>query len=237
MNIIAIIPARGGSKSIPRKNIRRVAGRPLIAHSIEHGLKSKLISRVIVSTDDEEIASIASSYGAEVPFIRPSEFAQDDTPDWPVFNHALHWLQEHEDYRADMVVNLRPTTPNRRSDTIDRAIMTFADHENFDSLRSIRPADYSPYKMVLMRPDGCIEPVVRPPNLVNELWNMPRQALPVAYQGDGYIDITRPLVILEHGSMFGPRTMGYLISEPAIDIDYEEDLHKAEALLTNSGLQ
>lgn len=231
MNIIAIIPARGGSKSIPRKNIRQVGGKPLLAHSIEHGLTSTLISRVIVSTDDKEIAAIAARYGAEVPFLRPPEFAQDDTPDWPVFNHALRWLLDHEGYQADLVVNLRPTTPNRRVETIDRAIQTLIYQPEYDSLRSIRLAEYSPYKMVLMRPDGCIEPVVRPPNCVNELWNMPRQALPTAYQGDGYVDIARAPVILDYGSMFGPRTLGFVIDEPAVDIDYEADLAQADELL------
>lgn len=237
LNIIAIIPARGGSKSIPRKNIRLVGGKPLIAHSIEQALQSECITRVIVSTDDQEIAEIASRHGAEVPFIRPAEYAQDDTPDWPVFNHALTWMIQNEKYEADLVINLRPTTPNRRVETIDQAIRMLINQPGFNSLRSVRPAEYSPYKMVLMRPDGCIEPVVRPPNCVNELWNMPRQALPVAYQGDGYIDITRPDVILKYGSMFGARTMGYLIAERAVDIDYEGDLKQAEALLMSNGQQ
>lgn len=231
MNVLAIIPARGGSKSIPRKNIRLFGGKPLIAHSIEQGLGSKCINRVIVSTDDEEIARIAAKYGAEVPFIRPAEFAQDDTPDWPVFNHALRWLRENEQYEAELVVNLRPTTPNRRVETIDEAIRTLAARPEIDALRSLRPAEYSPYKMVLIRPDGCIEPVVRPPNCVNELWNMPRQALPAAYQGDGYVDISRSRIILEYGSMIGPNTLGFLISEPAVDIDSEADLRQAESLL------
>ncbi len=234
MNIVAIIPARGGSRSIPRKNIRLVGGKPLIAHSIEKALQSESITRVIVSTDDQEIAEIAARHGAEVPFIRPAEYAQDDTPDWPVFNHALMWMHNNERYEADIVINLRPTTPNRRVETIDQAIRMLIKHPGFDSLRSVRPADYSPYKMVLMRPDGCIEPVVRPPNCVNELWNMPRQALPEAYQGDGYIDITRSEVILKYGSMFGARTMGYLIAERAVEIDYEGDLKQAEALLMSN---
>jgi N-acylneuraminate cytidylyltransferase len=237
LNIVAIIPARGGSKSIPRKNIRIIGGKPLIAHSIEQALKSECITRVIVSTDDQEIAEIAAKHGAEVPFIRPAEYAQDDTPDWPVFNHALTWITQNEKYETDLVINLRPTTPNRQVETIDHAIRTLIEHPEFDSLRSLRHAEYSPYKMVLMRPDGCIEPVVWPPNCVNELWNMPRQALPEAYQGDGYIDITRSAVILKYGSMFGARTMGYLISEPAVDIDYEEDLRQAEALLMSNTRQ
>ena len=229
--ILALIPARGGSKSIPRKNIRLIAGKPLIAHSIEQAKKSAHITRVIVSTDDLEIAEISRRFDAEVPFLRPSEFAQDDTPDWPVFNHALRWLKDNEGYEPEIVVHLRPTTPNRRVETLDHAIATFIQIPEADSMRSVRPAEYSPYKMVLIRPDGCIEPVVIPPNCKNELWNMPRQALPQAYQGDGYIDITRPRVILGRKSMFGEKTKAYIVDESVVDIDYEEDLRKAERML------
>ena len=234
MKVIAIIPARGGSKSIPRKNIRTFAGKPLIAHTIELAMSSTLITRVLVSTDDQEIADISRQFGAEVPFLRPAEFAQDDTPDWPVFNHALRWLSENEHYECDIVVHLRATTPNRRVQTVDRAIDRFISSPEIDSMRSLRPAEYSPYKMVLIRADGYIEPVVIPPNCKNELWNMPRQALPQAYQGDGYIDITRPRVILERQSMLGEKTLPFIIDEPVIDIDYEEDLRRAEQILRSS---
>lgn len=235
MKILALIPARGGSKSIPRKNIRLVAGKPLIAHTIGQALDSCLINRVIVSTDDVEIAAIARQFDADVPFLRPPELAQDETPDWPVFNHALRWLKEHENYEPDLVIHLRATTPNRRVETLDKAIAAFIKMPEAESIRSVRLADYSPYKMVLIRPDGCIEPVVIPPNCKNELWNMPRQALPQAYQGDGYVDITRPRVILGRKSMFGAKTRAYIIDEPVVDIDYEEDLRKAEKILNCVG--
>ena len=113
MEILALIPARGGSKSIPRKNIRPLAGHPLIAYSIAAGRQSNLVTRTIVSTDDEEIARIARQYGAETPFLRPAEFAQDNTTDFPVFTHALSWLKEHEGYQPEIVVQLRPTSPIR----------------------------------------------------------------------------------------------------------------------------
>jgi CMP-N,N'-diacetyllegionaminic acid synthase len=231
MEVLALIPARGGSKSVPRKNIRALAGKPLIAHTIEQAKKSRQITRVVVSTDDPEIAEISRQFGAEVPFLRPADLAEDETPDWPVFNHALRWLQDHEKYEPDIVVHLRATTPNRRVETLDRAIADFIATPGIDSMRSLRPAEYSPYKMVLIRPDGCIEPVVIPPNCRNELWNMPRQALPQAYQGDGYVDITRPRVILDRKSMFGEKTRAYIIDESVVDIDYEEDLKKAEKML------
>jgi len=102
--VLAIVPARGGSKSIPRKNIRFFAGHPLIAYSIAAGLAAETVTRVIVSTDDEEIAAVARQYGAEVPFLRPAELSWDDTPDLPVFQHALTWLAEHDSYRPEIVV-------------------------------------------------------------------------------------------------------------------------------------
>ena len=113
--ILALIPARGGSKGIPRKNIRSFAGHPLIAYSIAAGLQARQPMRVIVTTDDEQIAEVARRCGAETPFLRPAELAQDHTTDLPVFQHALRWLAEHEDYHPQVVVHLRPTTPIRRT--------------------------------------------------------------------------------------------------------------------------
>lgn len=111
--IITIIPARGGSKRIPGKNIAPLAGKPLIAHSIEESLDCSLVERTIVSTDDPEIAEVARRWGAEVPFLRPGEFSRDDTTDLPVFIHALEWLQANDNLLPDLVVHLRPTTPLR----------------------------------------------------------------------------------------------------------------------------
>src|SRR5437867_12897651 len=122
--ILALIPARGGSKGIPRKNIKVVAGKPLIAYSIEQALASRFITRTIVSTDDPEIAKVARDFGADVPFMRPSEFAQDLSPDIEVFRHALESLRKSERYVCELVVHLRPTGPVRRVELIDRAIET-----------------------------------------------------------------------------------------------------------------
>lgn len=121
VHVLALIPARGGSKSIPRKNIGLFAGHPLVAYSIAAGLQAASVSRVVVSTDDEEIASVARRYGAETPFRRPEALAQDDTLDLPVFEHALRWLEQHEGYRPEVVVQLRPTSPIRPRDLVDRA--------------------------------------------------------------------------------------------------------------------
>ena len=141
---LALIPARAGSKSIPNKNIQPFHGHPLLAYSIAAAQQADSVSRVIVSTDSEEIAAIAREYGAETPFLRPTEFAQDDTEDFPVFEHALNWLAENEDYHPDIVVQLRPTSPVRPSGLIDQAIATLLDHRDADSLRGVVLAGQNP---------------------------------------------------------------------------------------------
>ncbi len=236
MEILALIPARGGSKSIPRKNIRQVGGKPLIAYSIEHALAAHSITRVIVSTDDEEIAGIARIHGAEVPFLRPAEFAQDHSPDIDVFRHALDWLRDQEGYQPEIVVHLRPTMPLRLPQTIDRAISWFMEHPEADSLRSLNPAQQSPFKMWLMNSGGYLDPVVNTPE-GREPYNMPRQKLPLVYWQNGYIDVIRSKVIVNLGSMTGKKILGFLIEEPCIDIDYERALRQVERLLAGRPLE
>ena len=228
--ILALIPARGGSKSIPRKNLRLVAGKPLLAHSIGQAKGSRLITRVMVSTEDPEIAEVARQHGAEVPFLRPAELAQDETPDLPVFQHALAWLQAHERYAPDVVVHLRPTAPVRRVEVIDLAIRTFLEHPEVDSLRSVSVASQSPYKMWVIGEDGCLEPVVKRGAL--ESWNLPRQLLPRVYWQNGYLDVTRPEVI-HAGSMTGRRILPFVVDEACVEIDYAEQLALAERLLAD----
>ena len=145
--VLALIPARGGSKSIPRKNIRPFAGYPLIAYSIAAGLAAETVTRVIVSTDDEEIAAVSRQYGAEIPFLRPAEFSQDQTPDLPVFQHALHWLAENEGYQPEIVVQLRPTSPFRRVLHIDQAVYQLLEHPDADAVRTVCVPFQNPFKM------------------------------------------------------------------------------------------
>ena len=122
MNVLAIIPARGGSKGIPRKNLAELLGKPLVAHSIAHALAAKRVTRTIVSTDDEEIRRVAIAHGAEAPFLRPAGLAGDAVLDLPVFQHALAFLKDTENYRPDIVVHLRPTTPLRKPEWVDEAV-------------------------------------------------------------------------------------------------------------------
>ena len=228
--VLALIPARGGSKSVPRKNIIPLLGKPMIAWVIEHALACKHVTRVIVTTDDEEIAAVAKSYGAEVPFMRPVELAQDLSVDIEFHRHAVDWLKQHENYVPDMVINLRPTPPSRQPTIIDKAIETFAAHPEFDALRSVHLAQQSPFKMWTIDEKGYMRPVAPLPG-VAEPYNQPRQKLPLVYWQDGYIDITRPKVILEQNSTTGRVILPFIIDEPAADVDYPDELGEAEAQL------
>jgi YrbI family 3-deoxy-D-manno-octulosonate 8-phosphate phosphatase len=227
--VLALIPARGGSKGIPRKNIRLFAGFPLIAYSIAAGHQAKTVTRVIVTTDDEEIAGVARSFGAETPFLRPAELAQDRTLDLPVFQHALTWLAEHEDYHPQVVVQLRPTTPIRPPDLVDRSVSLLLTHPEADSVRGITPAHENPFKMWLMDGEGKpIRPVTNVPG-IEEPYNSPRQILPAAYSHTGLIDVIRPATILELNSMSG-KTILPILFDPAYaaDLDTPEDWKHAE---------
>ena len=230
--VLALIPARSGSKSVPGKNLRRLLGKPLLAYSIEHALQCSLVNRVIVTTDSQEIADVARAHGADAPFLRPVEIAGDYSRDVEFHRHALEWLDEHEHYRPQLVVNFRPTHPVRRQETIACAIETFAAATEADSLRSVRPAHQSPYKMWRIGEDGYAIPVTELKDSA-EPYNMPRQLLPMVYWQDGYIDITRPEVIFKQHSTTGRRILPFLIEEECVEIDYEDELLAAEQLLAN----
>ncbi len=234
--VLAIIPARGGSKGIPRKNIRNFAGHPLIAYSIEAGLAAETVTRVILSTDDEEIASVGRQYGAETPFLRPSEFAQDQSLDLPVFQHALAWLAEQENYRPDVVVQLRPTSPIRPPSLVDEAVCLLLDNPDADSVRGVVPAGQNPHKMWRldsatgqMRPLLTVEGIAEP-------YNAPRQVLPPVYWQTGHIDAIRPHVFSQ-GSMSGKVILPVMINpEYTVDIDTPKDWARYEWLVWHSDL-
>jgi N-acylneuraminate cytidylyltransferase len=226
--VLALIPARGGSKSIPRKNLLRLAGKPLIAHTIAVAQASTRITRIVVSTDDEEIAEVARACGAEVPFLRPAEFAQDHSPDIDAFRHALLSLRDLDGYRCDAVVHLRPTNPVREPARVDQAIAAFLASPRADSLRSVSPAAQTPYKMWRVT-GGLLEPVVRLAS--GESFNLPRQGLPQVFWQNGYVDIVRPEVILERGQMSGDRILPFVMDEPIYELDYPDGIAAAEAAL------
>ncbi len=227
MDILAIIPARSGSKSVPHKNIRLIAGKPMLVYSIEHAQKSKYINRIILSTDSEEYADIGLKYGAEVPFIRPKEYAQDESLDIEVFYHCLNYLKEHDNYCPDIVVQLRPTYPIRRTEDIDNMIELLLNEKEADSVRSVAPAKEIAYKMWFKDNRGYMKPILTD---IAEAYNMPRQKLPAIYYQNACIDVTRGRTILENYSMTGIGIMGYTM-EKNYDIDTEEEFEKAEEYL------
>jgi len=229
MEILALIPARGGSKGIPRKNIIDLCGKPLIAYSIEQAIASRWINRVVVSTDDEEIAGVSKKYGAEAPFMRPAEYAGDFSPDIDVFKHALKWFETNEGYVPDIVVHLRPTCPVREVVRIDEAIELFVNTPEADSLRSVSVPIQTPYKMWRIV-DGFMKPLLELPG-IDEPYNQPRQSLPEVYSQTPYLDIVRANVISNKGKMTGTRIIPYIINEVWVDIDYPEDLKEVEQLI------
>jgi len=234
--ILGIVPARGGSKGIPRKNIRVFVGYPLIAYSIAAGLQSKHVTRLIVTTDDPEIATIARSFGAEIPFMRPVELAQDDTLDLPVFQHALSWLKEKEGYLPDAVVHLRPTSPVRPVDLVDKSVELLLQNPQVDSVRGVVPAGQNPFKMWRITPEGKMNPLLQVEG-IDEPYNAPRQSLPKVYWHTGIIDVIRPSVILEKNSMSGDEILPVHV-DPAfsVDIDTPQDWAECEGLIRKRDL-
>jgi CMP-N,N'-diacetyllegionaminic acid synthase len=228
--VLALIPARGGSKSIPRKNVIEVAGKPLIAWSILQACESARIGRVVVSTDDDEIAAVARTWGAEVPFVRPAEYAQDLSPDIDVVRHALQFLADHDGYRPEMVVHLRATGPVRRVDDIDAAVDLLAAHPDADAVRSVSLVRQTPYKMWRLCDDGTMEPLLRLPALP-DCQSRPRQQLPHVYWQNGYVDVLRPRAVLEKDSMWGDRVLPFVVETTLFDLDYPEDIEPVERAL------
>jgi YrbI family 3-deoxy-D-manno-octulosonate 8-phosphate phosphatase len=235
--VLALIPARGGSKGIPRKNIRDFAGYPLIAYSIKAALQSQAVTRTIVSTDDEEIAAVAREYGAETPFLRPEEFSLDNTTDLPVFQHALKWLEEHENYCPDVVVHLRPTSPIRPLTCVDDAVNILLSHPEADSVRGVVEAGQNPYKMWRIDPTTGRMSVLIGVDGINEAFNAPRQKLPTVFWQTGHIDAIRPQAILKKNSMSGNVVMPLVIdTRYTVDIDTLADWKQAEWLVREGGL-
>jgi N-acylneuraminate cytidylyltransferase len=229
IGVVAVIPARGGSKGLPRKNLRPLAGHPLIAWTIAAARAAATVTSVIVSTDDEEIAEVARAFGAEAPFLRPAELARDDTPDLPVFEHALGWLARERAERPELVVQLRPTSPFRPVGLVDDAVALLRAHAGADSLRAVTSPSQTPFKM--WRLEGPrLAPLLG--TMEEELFNAPRQRLPPAYWQTGHIDVVRPATILAQRSMSGRRIVPYVVDPRyAVDIDTLDQLELAEWLL------
>lgn len=238
LEILAVIPARGGSKGIPRKNIKVFAGYPLIAYSIQAAKNSKYVTRTIVSTDDMEIAAVAKEYGAEVPFLRPDEFAQDQTLDFPVFENLLTTLKETEGYHPDYVIQLRPTSPIRPINLVDDAIEEILKDPLIDSVRGVVPSGQNPFKMWKIHPkSGLMEGLLKIEG-IEEPYNSARQALPDTYWQTGHIDVIRTNVILDQKSMSGKKIKPiHIHPDFTVDLDKPADWQKAEWQVWYGGLE
>ena len=243
-NILGLILARGGSKSIPKKSIALCDGKPLLYYTIKAAQQSRLLTRIAISTDDEEIAEVARSQGVEVPFMRPKELAEDEVPDFPVFQHALTWFRDKESYVPDVVVHLRPTTPFKSPRDIDRGIKLLLDSPDAESVRSVCTPLHSPFKMYQIKEgEKFLKPLLLGvyPEVFNkdpEAFNLPRQLLPVVWRHSGYIDVIRASVILEKKSMSGRKILPLFFDEKRdIDIDTLKELRYAEEIIRSIRMQ
>ena len=228
--VLAIIPARSSSKGIVDKNIRLCNGKPLIAYSIEHALESNSVNKIVVSTDSERYAAISREYGAEAPFLRPSDIAGDKSLDIEVFKHALLFLKDHENYIPDICVHLRPTHPIREAYVIDEMVQLLVCNPAWDSVRTVSLSPVTPYKMWLIGKNGTLSPVASCG--IPEAYNAPRQILPRTYLQNACVDVVRRSVIIEKHSMTGSIIGGY-IQEMDYDIDSESEFLNAELYLKN----
>jgi CMP-N,N'-diacetyllegionaminic acid synthase len=229
MKIIALIPARSGSKGVLHKNIRKLGDLPLIAYSILLAKMVKEIDRVIVSTDSEEYALIAKEFGAEVPFLRPKHISGDKSTDLDAFKHCINWLEENENYKPELIFHFRPTTPLRCPLIIKDALKMIIDNPS-TSVRSGHKATESPFKWFLKDEEGYFKGLQE--NIDSERVNMPRQVFPDVYVPDGYVDIIKTDTIIEQGTLHGNKMLVFE-SPICYEIDTEEDFKFLEYKINN----
>ena len=229
MNAIAFIFARGGSKGLPGKNIHSLGGKPLIAWSIEHAQADKRIGRIIVSTDSEEIAEVAQRYGAEVPFIRPAEFARDDSPEWDAWQHALSYIQETDGTLPKVMVSVPTTAPLRLPIDIENCLDEF-ENNDADMVITVTEAHRNPYfNMVKLNADGTVGLVIPPNSAISQ-----RQDTPEIFDMTTVAYVARPEFVMAGNSLFdGKVRQVYVPAERAIDIDTPLDFMIAECIMAN----
>lgn len=224
MRVLGIIPARGGSKGIPGKNVRPLGGKPLLVHTAEAALAARRLSRVVLTTDDERIAEVGRGCGLEVPFLRPAELAMDDTPTLPVLQHAVTELEKAGD-RFDAVCLLQPTSPFRRAGDIDGCIELL--ETGLDAVVSMLPVppEHNPHWVYFRDGEGLLrlatgedQPIPR------------RQELPPAFHRDGSVYVTRRDVLMEGNSLYGRRLGGFLADSRSVNLDTPADWERAERL-------
>ena len=218
--IVALIPARSGSKGVPNKNIRDLGGGSILEWSIAACLRSVLIERTIVSTDSENYATLARKLGAETPFLRPAEISTDSSPDFEFIKHALMWLSEY-DQLPEYVVHIRPTTPFRNPELIDDAIRLYMHSQDATALRSVHAMSESAYKTFEVSEDGVLKSVGSN-SVTLDIANNARQIFPDTFLANGYVDVLSVDFILKNGLIHGDKVIPFIT--PVVDeIDTEED--------------
>jgi CMP-N-acetylneuraminic acid synthetase len=225
--VLGIVPARGGSKGIVRKNIRLLGGKPLIAYTASAAQKSACLSRVLLSTDDKEIAEIGKSVGLSVPFLRSAELALDSTPMIDVVLHAIRWAESQGEH-YDAICLLQPTSPLRSAETIDRCISRLWE-QDVDCVVSLRPVppEYNPHWVYFETPEGFLKPSIGDSDPIPA-----RQLLPAAYHRDGGVITAKTKSVLDKRSLYGAKTVGVLSPEDeACDLDTEEQWEVLELQL------
>ncbi len=228
IRVLAIIPARAGSKRVKNKNVRRVAGKPLIQFAIEAAAAAKTVDACIVSTDSTEIAALAKKLGADVPFLRPKEFARDDSPDIEYAKHALQWVEKNRKWKPEVIVLLPPDAPLRSAKDID-GVVNFLLKENLDSVRTLSgPVRHPPFKALWVMKKGKGNRIAP---LFPQFVGMPSQQLPAYFLSVSVAYATRANFV-KKGTLWGPRVGGYLIEEnQCVEIDEEDQLRQAELAL------
>lgn len=233
LNIMCLILARGGSQRIPGKNIKILGGKPLIAYTIECAKKSKYINRIIVSTDSDEIARVAKKFGAEAPFRRPARISKADSTELDAFIHALNWLKENQNYTPDLIVKLFPTSPLRKTESVDKAIELLLADPQADSVRSVRLCSEHPHKMwTIDRKMNRLRPFVPPDKKIPEAHTLSYQVLPQIYIQNACIDAVRTQVIFKKKSITGTQIIPFVMDElESLDINTPLDFKFAKFLI------
>jgi CMP-N,N'-diacetyllegionaminic acid synthase len=230
--VVGIVPARGGSKGLPGKNLLRIGGKPLIAYTILTAKQAHCLDRIIVTTDSPEIAAVSRRYGAEVPFLRPKRLARDTTHTPAVIEHAIVYLEKHEAMEVNVIVTLQPTSPFRRPEQIDSAVKMLLNNRRFDSVITVREVRLPPFWM-FRRGKNVLFPFV---NNGIDYSLKERQQLPSVYGPNGAVYVTRRELLRDRGLLFsafaGGRTGSVLMDERAsLDIDGPVDFMLAKMLI------
>lgn len=232
-SVIAIIPARSGSKSITDKNVANLRGYPLLAYSVVAAKMSKRIDRVLLSTDSQQYADLGKRYGAEAPFLRPAELSTDQATDREFMVHAMEWIRDHEGHLPEFWVHLRPTTPLRNPGHLDEAVAMLEKRPEATALRSAHPAPESPFKWFRRNEHGYLTALTTDDTSLDR-FNMPRQAYPTAFVPDGYVDIVRSSFVLNTRLFHGNRVLGYE-SPYCTEVDTLEELEYLDFELRKHG--